>query len=213
MDPYGEFLSLMNRLLPIYQEAKGIVLLAEQIGSNGKFPLESLTEMREALDHIMCALERPDSSAVEIESARFHLCRTAVRAYTIFISHAMVSIRDDLTLFSTKTLCQVIPEYYQGIKPELLLIKKQAIELRQLFENPFHLTEDPVIAFREMSIISARLDEIQVQIQTKIPALMEYQERSSHEDRTKQVSSLLLRLLVGVLGAIAGGLGVYALTA
>ena len=213
MDAYGEFLSLMKRLLPIYQEAKGIVLLAEQIGANGKFPLESLAEMRDALDHIMVALERPEASEVEIASARFHLCRTAVKAYLVFINHSMISIRDGLTGFKTKTLCQVMPEYYQGIKPELLKIRKEANDLRQLFENPFQLSEDPVLVFRKMGSISARLDEIQMQIESKIPSLMEYQEKTFHEDRNRQYSILLLRLLIGILGALAGGLGVFALTA
>lgn len=193
----------MAELLPVYQEAKSVLLLAERLEGNSGFPVAAMQEISRALDQVMAAFERPEISSKAIAVAKQHLLKSTANGYAIFLAESLMQIEDALNGFEVEVIAQVFPEYFQKIKPRLVELHSEVAELRH--QPAFNIiplygySEGPLLAY---SGLVAEVMEMRRKIYRQVPTLAEFQEMRKKVRRKGHTQVAFLTIGAAVLGAV-----------
>lgn len=193
----------MAELMPVYQEAKSVMLLAERLEGNSGFPVAAMHEISKAMDQVMVAFDRPEISSKAIAVAKQHLLKSTSNGYAIFLVESLMQIEEALKGFEVETIAQVFPEYFQKIKPRLVELHTEVAALRQ--QPSFSIiplyscAEAPLLTYSELV---QEVLEIRRKIYRQVTTLAEFQKKSKKGRHKGNVRMAFLTIGAAVLGAV-----------
>lgn len=115
----------LSDLLDLYKETKKLVKIFETKNKEHLVPVASMNEMRNCLDHIMRAIEKPDTLDYEIKEVKEHLQRAFYDCFEILSMDMCREIASVVGKYSTSVISNVFPEYYTEIQPKLRALQTQ----------------------------------------------------------------------------------------
>ena len=136
----------LTELSEIYKSVKHIFLLVEYYNGEKGIVVSSINELRSAFDHVMRAMTKENHEGVidEVDSAKKHLYRAAYDACEVIILDRLDYIESLKEKVSFKTINTVFPEYATEVLPFAARLKKEVVDVRQIFEikdNDINLSE------------------------------------------------------------------------
>jgi hypothetical protein len=199
----NEFFNKIKELFDLYEKVKLAIIYAENFDPKQEFYLAPSNQLRSSLDHIFKAAAHPSDLEYELKEAKEHLDRAGYDAFEVLASNLGLSLVEKLNGYSTETLTNVFPDYYQIIKPKLIEIKAKLGEIRKRKKDSSLGSGDS---------FSSYFDQIEVllgfnkTVDTMIPSLEEYHQKKLKEKLKERFFNVVV---VGILSAVIGGLIVF----
>jgi hypothetical protein len=173
----------LRRLVILYSRTKRFILQAEETDRESRANIAIFKEQRDALDHIMRALNRafndpPDHSNAEYVEAQFdkawgHLFRAAYDSLDGVDVSFKLRLEEAMRGVSNDAISAVYPEYYTKVHPEMFELQKQIAEFRSTKDVHKSTFEDLDAYCGSVE----RLAELTKQILTRVPAFKDWQKR------------------------------------
>lgn len=201
------------KILQLHNEAKSLLLQAEETGLEWRSFLQPITEQKHAYEHI-----------VRAQAAEFGVIRDAGEKYvTDALNKALgheyraffdaadwlgVRIRELLTQllepYSNECICAVIPEWYREMRPKIEGLDKEIAAYRN--EKDVSKNDEIIPTVQKYRAVIDELLAFHARLLQKIPALNEYAARGNQAERRSWAKEILLVILGAVLGALAAWL-------
>ncbi len=206
MQPAEE--SQLCELVSLYTKTKRLVLLAEQLDTESKSNIAIFKEQRDALDHLMRALEEvlPPSEgkkpngyfALQIDKARGHLFRAAYDALDGLAVSCKIRIAEAMEGISNEAIHAVYSDYY----PHLVEIERidHAIAERRNAKD----IGDPTL--QNLEAYHSEIEkfcQIVKDCQSRTTALWDWQKRDA---KTKFKEKFFWPLVLAAIGAVVAAL-------
>lgn len=203
--------ALVHRLIEKYYIVKDVYVLCEEVDYQLNTNVQPLNEFRAALDHIFRILIADSEYEIEqkpnIESeankllghlnrAYFDICESLCANFRLKISEAMRK-------YSDEDIRQVIPEYYQTIKPYIDSCETRIARIR--LDRGIEYGERQEALFEEFKEIVDNLKDYYLKIigsSNEIGAI-----RDLKKCKRKRVAFNIASLSIGIVGIIVGLLG------
>jgi len=215
----------LKRITELYAVAKTLILKAEEY--THKADLQPMKELRDAFDHVMdcyavcfglnSGVSRDNFQpyiVTHLDKAYGHVYRAAYDTLDLFTVILRETIRDDLSGYNNETICAVIPEYYQQIKPSIISLSQKIAEFRDGKDVAVELRHSTLITYSQEA---GQLVTYHAAVTSKIPALEEYRKKAAEEHQketteeikktTKEkISSGITQGIIAVVAAAFGAL-------
>lgn len=127
---HQSFTEKFQELSTLYEEVKGIVLLAEYENKDQKYIISSVNELRNMSDHIMRILAMPDTLDKNFEKAKGHLYRAGYDAYEIVAISKLKEIEGIKEQYKFEAITTAYPAYFKKVIPATAKAKKELIFAR-----------------------------------------------------------------------------------
>lgn len=179
----------------IYQRVKEIIIISENYEPNRNLYIAPLNEFRNSLDHIVKVFAGTEFPEKEIDEATQHLLRAGYDSWEILSINLIKDITDSLNKYDSSAIVTVFPEYYTKVKPKLIIIKNQLIDIRSS-------KKIPESDFQEYFEKVNELIKIKEIVANAIPVLEEYKKKEKFNFRKKNIVTLSIGVLIGIVVGI-----------
>lgn len=179
-------------MLDVYFFVKELLLYNEVIDPEGYTSPQILNELRNAYDHINRALRKklnpdnPDSTKSDeeyvsqnLDKAIGHVYRACYDALDWLSLNVREEIQESLAPYSHETINTVIPNYYSGLRKEIINYEEKISQLRAN-KDIASLDQNSLVEYTE---IVKNLQSIRKQINDSMESLSEYEEKRNCEMR------------------------------
>jgi hypothetical protein len=173
----------LKRLVILYSRTKRFILQAEETDPESRANIAIIKEQRDALDHIMRALNKalndpPDEFSSEYIQAQFdkawgHLFRAAYDSLDGVDVSFKVRLDKGMFGVSNDAIAAVYPEYYTEISREMTALQMQIAGFRAA-KDVHKSTFDDLDAY---CTAVERLAELTNQVLSRVPAFKSWQKR------------------------------------
>lgn len=205
----------IKEMLDVYFFVKELLLYNEVIDPEGYTSPQILNELRNAYDHINRALRnklnpdnpgstKPDDEYVSqnLDKAIGHVYRACYDALDWLSLNVRDEIQESLAPYSHETINTVIPNYYSGLRKEIINYEEKISQLRAS-KDIASLDQNSLVEYTD---IVKNLQSIRKQINDSMESLSEYEEKRNNEMRkmnrvitTRDVGVALFTLLLGAI--------------
>jgi hypothetical protein len=196
----AHFFNDFEGLYKYYKFAKKATILSESV--SGKYPVAIALEFRDALDHVFRVFQENGNSEKEFLDARNHIIRAAYDAYEIVSSDLIIKLSEALKGYSTDSISKVFPSYYSEIRPNIIEIQSDLVEIRSVDKT---LNEHEK-CFETYDSRIAKLISYSKIVSETIPLINEEQNRirinKSKEKRFSWVQLIIVNVVVAVIGVL-----------
>ena len=195
----------LGELVSLYTKTKKLVLQAEQLDPECRSNIAIFKEQRDALDHLMRALQdalppvaapRPDYFTLQIDKAKGHLFRAAYDALDGLAISCKIRIAEAMTGVSNEAISAVYPEYYDHLT-EIERIDLEIADRR----NEKDVGDPTLDNLNAYQVEVERLCKLVVQCRAKAKPVREWDKR----DARSQVRNKVLWPALGAVGGAALG--------
>ncbi|QSZ67510.1 hypothetical protein RJ40_08330 [Methanofollis aquaemaris] len=195
--------SRLYEITVLYQKYKYLALYAEELRSESFIP--PINEIKDAYDHFMrifavkCGLKHENSEYIDsnLDATFRHIYRAVYDLLDYIRIYQKDIISNKLSDFSITTIHDVFPEYYQQIKPEI----EKSLNNIPLYKASKDIGSPDIQAIDAyINLISEIKDYISV-IDSKIPSMIEYEQKQNIEKRNNHIGQIIITLSVGLLCA------------
>ena len=181
----------IQEMLDVYFFVKELLLYNEVIDPEGYTSPQILNELRNAYDHINRALRKkldPDNPGSNIKTddeyvsqnldkAIGHVYRACYDALDWLSLNVREEIQESLAPFSHETINTVIPNYYSGLRKEIINYEEKISQLRAS-KDIASLDQNSLVEYTE---IVKNLQSIRKQVNDSMESLSEYEEKRNSE--------------------------------
>jgi hypothetical protein len=181
--------SLVDIVL-IYNKVKALIILAENIDIEKRLPLNTVNELRNALDHLIRFLGKQenvdgfDSINLELNLQQTieHIYRAGYDACDVIAINLYQQIDDLLEPYNSHIIVTVIPNYYVEIKPKLEKLNKEIRNAKNIKGKLFS-----VKYFDNYDNIIVDVLDIKIFLEEKIQSFNEI--KIEHDKKDKFITS------------------------
>jgi hypothetical protein len=206
----------IQEMLDVYFFVKELLLYNEVIDPEGYTSPQILNELRNAYDHINRALRKklnPDNPGSNIKTddeyvsqnldkAIGHVYRACYDTLDWLSLNVREEIQESLAPYSHETINTVIPNYYSGLRKEIINYEEKISQLRAS-KDIASLDQDSLVEYTE---IVKNLQSIRKQVNDSMESLSEYEEKRNNEMlkmnriiTTRDVGVALFTLFLGAI--------------
>lgn len=205
----------IQEMLDVYFFVKELLLYNEVIDPEGYTSPQILNELRNAYDHINRALKKklnpdnPDSTKSDeeyvsqnLDKAIGHVYRACYDALDWLSLNVREEIQESLAPYSHETINTVIPNYYSGLRKEIINYEEKISQLRAN-KDIASLDQNSLVEYTE---IVKNLQSIRKQINDSMESLSEYEEKRNCEMRKmnytitmRDIGVALFTLFLGIV--------------
>lgn len=210
--------NLFYELTNLYPSVKELILYGEEVDPEHRSHLQSINELRNAMDHLMRVfgykfnLKKDvgsEYSRKNIDKAFGHVYRAGYDALDWLNITVRERITKELEGVSHEAILEVFPEYYREIKPKIEKTSDEVSDIRvgkdvtgdEVQTGKFENFEQYIEVVRELK---GSLDKI---IEIK-PSLLECEK----ERKKKEKKELAIRILLVLISVVGGSLVTLYLT-
>ncbi len=185
---------IWRRFLEVHQYVKDLTLAGEESGYELETFLQPLQEQRHALEHIVRARAAefgikespaPDYIDNNLDKALGHIYRCFFDTADWLSINIRGKIIDTFEPYSRQSLVDLVPEYYQKIRPQLERINHEIAKIRGKKDIPSGPNTIPEI--EKYGTILKELIDFQEKIESYIPQLQEC--KNEEEDKERKESN------------------------
>ncbi len=197
---------LLKEITELYSYYKELALYAEELRTESFIP--PINEIKDAFDHLMRTYsviygfkEKDDEYVIKNLEATFrHLYRAVFDLLDYIRIYQKDIIDQKIDGFSRVALIDVFPEYFQEIVPGMDRCMKEIPS----YKSEKDIGDPDLNAVRKYLDLVRQLRDYTFKTDSKLQALIQYQEKLKKEKRHNYV----ILLIIGIIGAFIGGIGV-----
>jgi len=205
-----------KRFVVIQQSVKQVTLLAEELGDDFTTTIQVWNEQRHVIDHTTRAMASQlsigtvyDAAYIEgnFEKAIAHSYRAFFDAADHLSLHIRTKIRQLISPYETECICEVFPEYYNEIRPNMDAISKEIAALRGAKDIAHVLgnSGEPLEAIEHYKERLGTLADYHGEALKRILTLVDFtRKREKERKKADLVRPLILGLLIAAVSAILG---------
>ena len=198
----------LKNLLPLYEKVRASMIMLETFDEKQQVYIAPLNQMRNALDHIFNAVKFSNDSETcdyELKEVKEHLGRAGYDSLDLLSATLGTAAITKLEPYELDILVTVFPDYYTKIKPKITEVQKHITKTRSKrninCENYFSNYLENI----------KQLQEINKEIDMRIPSLVEFRDKREREkkeqqrkERKKKKKELIWQYLIGpIIGFIS----------
>ena len=188
----------------LYNKVKIIIIVSENFSD--KMYIAPVNELRNSLDHIAKAISDEKNAEYEINKAKEHLLRAGYDCWELLSIDFVKDITDRLNKYDAETIAAVFPQYYTDVKPELVNIREQLINVR-LSSEKYQFDIDTLLLKIE------ELQKIKSAVEKQVPLLENYfKNRKRNWFKKEQAWNNLWGILIGFISATLISILIWLLT-
>ena len=209
---------MWSKIVAVHLSLKQLIISGEEFDKELETYIQPVLEQRSALDHISRAKAaelglKEDVDDIQayvkqqLDKALGHLYRGFFDAADWFSISIRDGIKETLEPYSHECIQAAIPSYFNAIYPKLIEAEKGIASIRNNKDiiRPSQILEE----VEQYGEILNELLDIHEQVSTRIPAMIDYQQREAKKSKSGIVTGIIIGLLVALfawgLSLLGGG--------
>jgi hypothetical protein len=195
-----------SEIIELYFRVKKLIIEAENVDPEKRIPLNSVNEMRNALDHLMRVwgkkqglIENVDVD-LNLQQAMEHIYRAGYDACDLIAISLFEAIDGLLRDYSSRAILQVIPDFYQRIYPKLEKLRRE-IEEAKVIKGTLEESFSPQYFQRYESIVK-EVKELKAELEEKVTAIERVESELENSNKFQWKVSIVSALLGAMLGSL-----------
>lgn len=195
--------SRLYEITSLYQKYKDLTLYAEELRSESFIP--AINEIRDAYDHFMrifavkCDLKHENGNYINsnLDATFRHIYRAVYDLLDYIRIFQKDIVSNKLSPFSLNTIHDVFPEYYQEIKPKI----DRGLNNIPIYKASKDIGDPNIEVIDDYIALISEIRESILVIDSKIPSMIEYEQKQKREKRNNQIVQIIILLFVAFVSA------------
>jgi len=205
-----EALEKLNEICELYFVVKEVIIYFEEINPEQKSDIQPINELRNAFDHLMRVVavwlnikERDEPNnyiLTHLDKSFGHVYRAGYDTVDFLTLTLKELIHSELTDYSTRTIGEVIPNYYSEIRPSICELNDEITKYR----SEKDVANSDARHLIEYIRVVKKIVEYHKEIIKKIPTLDELERKYHAETRHADIKDWIKRIAIGLFILFCG---------
>ena len=212
----------IKEIIRLYFDVKQLVLLIEHHDPEGKLPLPTINELRNAFDHFMRFLapvygirKIEDIKSLEgsvekylskqIDKIKSHLFRVGFDVFDLYFLNFKEFVEWFENQYTPEEITAIIPDYFSELKLQMKMVENSFAEIKSEKDSGYPTELITQKQFKEFQNRYQEIDRIWKEIQSKTDLIEDYRKKSKKWQRRR----IIIQILIGIGCSIVGGAVAY----